>query len=250
MKTDAEKQQKDFAKQKEEFEKRFAGVDLNGKNVVFLVDISGSMDYLNFEDFLARKRAPGKWDEVCKTVRSVMSSLPKLEKFQILIFSDNATYLLGNEGKWIDYDPKRDRELPDRVLAALQKTKPEGGTNLHDAMEKAFKFRDQGLDTIYLFSDGLPNIGPGLTQAEEKEAQKQDARRTAAGLRAGENIRNPRIGDDLRKQLKTKWNPATGGKQRVRVHSIGFFFDSDNLGSTLWTLSRENEGSFVGMSKP
>jgi hypothetical protein len=205
------------------------------------------MDYLNFDDVCRNKRAPGKWREVCQTVRSVMGSLPRLQKFQVLFFSDRAAYLLGNEGKWIDYDSKRD---PDRVLAALQKIKPEGGTNLHDALEKAFKFKGQGLDTIYLFSDGLPNIGPGLTAAEEKEAQKHADKGTPAGLREAERIRNPKIGEDLLRQLKTVWNPAARDRPRVRIHSIGFFFDSDNLGSTLWTLSRENEGSFVGMSKP
>ena len=37
---------------------------------------------------------------------------------------------------------------------------------------------------------------------------------------------------------------------RVRINSIGFFYQSPNVGAFLWNLSRENDGSFVGMSKP
>ena len=40
------------------------------------------------------------------------------------------------------------------------------------------------------------------------------------------------------------------GSQRVRINAIGFFYESPELGSFLWTLARENDGSFVGMSRP
>jgi hypothetical protein len=36
----------------------------------------------------------------------------------------------------------------------------------------------------------------------------------------------------------------------VRINSIGFFYESPEVGAFLWALSRENDGSFVGMSKP
>jgi hypothetical protein len=36
----------------------------------------------------------------------------------------------------------------------------------------------------------------------------------------------------------------------VRINTIGFFYESPDLGAFLWALARENEGSFVGMSKP
>jgi hypothetical protein len=36
----------------------------------------------------------------------------------------------------------------------------------------------------------------------------------------------------------------------VKINTIGFFYESPDLGSFLWALARENDGSFVGMSKP
>ena len=40
------------------------------------------------------------------------------------------------------------------------------------------------------------------------------------------------------------------GKERVRINSVGFFYESPDVGAFLWALSREHDGSFVGMSKP
>ena len=37
---------------------------------------------------------------------------------------------------------------------------------------------------------------------------------------------------------------------RVRINSVGFIFESPEVGAFLWALSRDNDGSFVGMSKP
>ena len=46
------------------------------------------------------------------------------------------------------------------------------------------------------------------------------------------------------------WNRTVAGQPRVRVNAVGFFFDSVEVGAFLWALARDNDGSFVGMSKP
>ena len=53
-----------------------------------------------------------------------------------------------------------------------------------------------------------------------------------------------------RKVLRESWNAAQPGRPRVRVHAIGFFYESPEVGAFLWALARDNDGSFVGMSKP
>ncbi|MFO0845765.1 MAG: hypothetical protein U0797_25830 [Gemmataceae bacterium] len=50
-------------------------------------------------------------------------------------------------------DPKASPELVLKTLAAI---KPRGGTNMYVALDEAFRYRPQGLDTIYLLSDGHP----------------------------------------------------------------------------------------------
>ncbi len=209
-------------------EQRFEGIALTGKRVVFLVDMSGSMDLVD-----ERTAAPNKWSAVRESVLKIMRSLPQLEKFQVLLFSDRVTYLLGQDGRWLDYDPKAS---PERVGAALAAIKPQGNTNMFAALEATFRFRPQGLDTVYLMSDGLPNIGEGLSP--EASRVMRETERTDALAR------------HIRTTLKTRWNAVQPGQPKVRINAVGFFYESPDVGAFLWALTRENEGSFVGMSKP
>jgi hypothetical protein len=208
-------------------ENRFEGITLTGRRIVFLVDMSGSME-------LVDERTPdaNKWVGVRETLAKVMRSLPDLEKFQVLLFANKVTYLLGSEGVWLDYDPKTS---VNRVLQALAATRPLGSTNMYDAFEAAFRFRSGGLDTIYVLSDGLPNAGPGMTaeQMSLKEIERSDI-----------------LAKHIRGLLRRDWNRPLAGQARVRINTIGFFYESPDVGAFLWALARENEGSFVGMSKP
>jgi hypothetical protein len=209
-------------------ENRFAGIELTGRRVVFLVDMSGSMELVD-----EKTPAPGKWAEVGQTVARLMRSLPALEKYQVLAFAERVSYLLGGADAWLDYDP---RTSPDRVQKALAATKPDGGTNMYAALETAFRLRGQGLDTIYLLSDGLPNLGEGLPSdpmAKLTEVERNDV-----------------LSRHIRRTLRTVWNAPRPGQPRVRINAVGFFFESPDVGAFLWALARENDGSFVGMSKP
>lgn len=208
-------------------EARFAGIELTGERVIFLVDQSGSMEMTD-----EKTDAPEKWAEVRKTVLKLMASLPRLQKYQLILFNDAVTYPLGGDGKWLDFDSK----ALEQVEKVMKGTKPRAGTNMSIAMSQAFKYRPLGLDTIYLLSDGLPNQGEGLTPAEAKSLKGVD--------------RGVALGRHVRTMLKRTWNKDELETKRVKIHTVGFFYESPDLGSFLWALARENDGSFVGMSKP
>jgi hypothetical protein len=209
-------------------ENRFEGIALTGRRVLFLVDMSGSMELVD-----EKTAAPNKWLGVRETLSKVMRSLTDLNKFQVMVFSDKVVYPLGSDARWIDYDPKTSAE---RALKALAQTKPNGPTNMYTAFEAAFRFREQGLDTIYVLSDGLPNIGPGLTPEQENNLKETE--------------RSEILARHIRNLLHRDWNREIAGRSRVRINTIGFFFESPDVGAFLWALARENDGSFVGMSKP
>jgi hypothetical protein len=174
---------------------------------------------------------PNKWPTVVETVAKVMRSLPDLERFQVVTFSRQAGYLFDS-GEWQPYQGEASVK---RVAEALRRIEPAGDTNLYDGLDLAFRLRRDGLDTVYLFSDGLPTSGPGLTSEQERTLKDAD--------------RSDRLGRHIRLTLNAAWNRAAGS-QRVRINAIGFFYESPELGSFLWTLARENDGSFVGMSRP
>ena len=148
------------ARARADAENRFAGIALTGRRVVFLVDMSGSMEYVD-----GQTTAPGKWAAVRETLLKIARSLPELEKFQVILFAREASFPLGGDGRWLSYDPKGSME---QIAKALTATKPKGATNMYAAFDAAFRFRAEGLDTIYVLSDGLPNVGPGLTAEQTK----------------------------------------------------------------------------------
>jgi VWA domain-containing protein len=220
-----------------ESENRFAGIAMTGKNVVFLVDISGSMVRTD-ENTIDNT----KWPAVCDTLVKVMRTIPDLEQFQIILFSNKVSYLLGNANKWLTIDrskPGEKERILKQIHQAMSEVKPNGDTNLHMGLTEAFKFRTPTLklDTIYFISDGLPTSGPGLTAADESRNLSETERCTI-------------LARYLRTMLRTDWNRSDPQRPRVRINSIGFFYESPDVGAFLWALSRENDGSFVGMSRP
>jgi myosin heavy subunit len=203
---------------------RFAGIAMTGKRVVFMVDISGSMKLID-------EKTPdvNKWPTVVETVSKVMRSIPDLEKFQVIVFSRSSKYLFES-GDWQTYKGEDSVKL---VARELKDTVVGSDTNLYSAFDLAFKLRSSGLDTVYLFSDGLPTSGPGVTVEQDKFFN--------------DNQRVEALAKHLRNTLKTDWN---SGARKVKINSVGFFYESPEVGAFLWALSRENDGSFVGMSKP
>lgn len=220
--------QNQAARTRPDAENRFAGLALTGRRVVFLVDMSGSMVYLD-----DNTPAPQKWVEVHKTVARIMRSLPDLEKYQIVTFSDRPHFPLGGDGKWLDYDARTSADL---VLQTLADVKPDGGTNMYTALETAFRYRGDGLDAIYLLSDGLPNLGEGVKPEEVSALTELE--------------RGARLSAFIRKTLKTDWNRDLPDRPRVHINTVGFFYESPDVGAFLWALARENDGGFVGMSRP
>lgn len=218
---------KDLTSLREAAESRFEGITLDGKHVVFVIDISGSMikrDQSTTDEV--------KWQRVIETIERFAGGLAEAESYQVVVFSTEARILLGDEPRWEKFNRATS---PKRIGDALRAIKPDGGTNLYAGLEQAFAFRPLGLQTVYLFSDGLPTVGPGVRPDEEEKLP--------------ETVLSEKRGKVIRQQLKTVWNPEGKGR-RVRVNAIGFFFESPDVGAFLWGLARENEGSFVGLSRP
>jgi hypothetical protein len=188
--------------------------------------MSGSMELID-----ENTPDPDKWPLVCETVARIMESLTDLSQYQVILFSDRVRYPLGSDGVWLRFDPESSSR---NALRGLKSIKPNGETNMAAVFDEAFRFRDKGLDTIYVLSDGLPNAGPGLPVASQNlsETQKTEV-----------------LSKYVRNRLKYVLNRPATDQPRVRINTIGFFFESPEVGAFLWALAREHNGSFVGMSK-
>ena len=129
----------------------------------------------------------------------LMKSIPTMKRFQVILFSDKTSYLFGNRDHWLKYEGPQSAKS---THEALCKVKVEGGTNMHDGFEEAFRYRKIKLDTIYLFSDGLPNIGHGVPSRIVRPTETQN---------------NLHMAKFVRDKLKSDWN-ALDAKSPAGTH--------------------------------
>ena len=225
LRLDKDKLAQRVASLESDLDQRFAGIPLTGENVVFLIDVSGSM-VMKDENY---NPDPDKWPEVCDTVMKLMRSIPTMRRFQVILFSDKTTHLFGQRDQWFSYDGAKTAK---QVRDALLREKPDGGTNMHAGFEEAFRYRKTKLDTIYLFSDGLPTQGPGVPTYITKPSEAE---------------KNLYMAKHVRDKLKTEWNAPNPTQPQVRINAVGFYFESPDVGAFLWALAREHKGNFVGL---
>ncbi|BBM88266.1 vWA domain-containing protein [Candidatus Uabimicrobium amorphum] len=114
----------------------FYGVRIFARNVIFVLDISGSMNIY----------------EAVLQLRNAYHSLKEGESFNIILYSDNAV-------RWqseIQTATQENKELADQWLSARRRR---GGTNMYDGLRQAFEIARGGKDTIFFLTDGHPTAG-------------------------------------------------------------------------------------------
>ncbi len=139
------------------------GLKLDGKRILILLDVSGSMlddtivniiRFRNMRDGV--KRNAPKWARTLRMVDWLTARFPRGSQYQLYVFNTDTRALLpGLAGKWLDVNNKAELNS---MIAALAKVVPEGGTNLEHAFAAISKLRPRP-DNVYLITDGLPTQG-------------------------------------------------------------------------------------------
>ncbi|NUP94643.1 MAG: VWA domain-containing protein [Planctomycetaceae bacterium] len=158
----------------------YYGIPLTSERAVFVVDVSGSMS-ATFGTDKSRTRL----DEAKRQLRRVVEAMPKEYLINIVPFHTTVSQVF-----------ERMTQVTDRAraeaLSQIDALRTQGGTNIHDAMQRAFA--EPEVDTIYLLSDGAPSNG---------EITDPDA-----------------LADEI-----VRWNRT----RRVRIHCIAIGMDSPML---------------------
>jgi hypothetical protein len=169
----------------------FFGLKITSKKVVFVLDISGSMndpsepppDKQKPQDVTSGGNGPPPepWEPGLKGTKlevlkhefeKMMKKLDPKVTFNIIVYGQ--THLL-----WKDKMQQATPPIKAEAVDFVKKQPGAGQTNMGDALEEAFKLAGQGLndknyaalvDTIYLMSDGSPNAGkyPNTTDIIKK----------------------------------------------------------------------------------
>jgi HEAT repeat protein len=127
----------------------FFGARVTSERVVFVIDISGSME---------ESAADGdtRLEHATKKLLAAIQNLSPETQYNVIVFSTSAQ--AWRRGVLVTGKGAKEK-LPTVAQAAewLSKLRAGGGTNLFGALELAFA--DPEVDTIYLLSDGEPTQG-------------------------------------------------------------------------------------------
>lgn len=138
----------------------FFGIRIISHRVIFIVDVSGSMEEGLANDYRGKpgaKRIEVARSELAKCIQGLDSSA----LFNIVPFS-------GDAERWVDGSLAacNDKNRADAV-EYVEKLKAGGGTNLFGALQTAFA--DPDVDTIFVLSDGEPSMGEIIEPLQIRE---------------------------------------------------------------------------------
>lgn len=164
----------------------FFGVPVNSKNIVFVIDTSGSMRYVMKNDIPGLSRGDGsdgggssgggqmtqddirlaefwtRMEMAKRELRKVLMRLDRAVVFNMLNF-DHQSYVFG-KGKSLVATPGNKKKALE--WAEALRFRQGGATNTLDALVEAFK-ADPRTNTIFFLSDGLPSADGKTNDPQE-----------------------------------------------------------------------------------
>ncbi len=151
-----------FSSDKRKAAKILAGVQprsplygtIRGRHVVFVIDCSGSM---GAEVFTNAGRRVNRLDYVRYELGRALAALPAGATFNIVVFA-------GGVLRWQPRGVAASVANQQQAMAFMAHQRPEGGTNIWDAMKTALQ--EPGVDEVHFLTDGTPTAGPVRGHAE------------------------------------------------------------------------------------
>lgn len=216
---------------------RQALVGLRGRmtNVVILLDRSESMGYAS-----GRSRSGGarpvpsvsRWDEALATIEAWLRHLP-VEKCVLITFNNDRPQRHPRQGMMVVGGPSinfRQAETNrEELITELKGLKPSGATDTYSALEVAYSYTEA--DTIILFTDGNPTVGPVLT------GRGSNVRPKPGDTKSGDSKELQR--DILRLADRHHDKP-------INTVAVGKYYDDPDFAEFLIELSGLTGGVFLG----
>lgn len=203
------------------------GLNLGGRNIAILLDISSSMlaDRLvniirlrNMQPDIQRRA--DKWSRALNTVDWLTAQLPPASSYQVITFNTEAQpALAGTANKWLQV---ADQGQLEKVSSALRAIVPSGGTSLENAFVALHQL-SPAPDNIFLITDGLPTQGTGAPRGSKVSGRDRQ-----------------KLYQQAIKQLPPK----------VPVNIILAPMEGDPMAaSEFWQLAQLSKGSFMSPSR-
>lgn len=156
--------------------------DLNISKVLFVFDLSGSMDEIFTFDGVNYTRL----EYLKENFIQAFENFNENQYYQIVTFSGNAKFLHGGSSKLIQATESNIK----LTIDAVYDLEANGRTNIGQGLELAFK-TNENIDEIFLFSDGAPTVGLQTIN------QFKDMISLQYKLRKSKNLNGPKINVNL-----------------------------------------------------
>lgn len=145
----------------------FAGIPVEGTRVVFILDLSGSMEWPM--DDTDGKGKVKRLDYAKRELLKAVDALPENSMFNLVTFNGDDEAEDWSK-KLVDASDRNKKRLANFV----EKLRPLGGTNLWSGMEAALNIKslvlgnhyETSVDEIFLLSDGAPSVGDVIDPVE------------------------------------------------------------------------------------
>jgi len=134
---------------------RFFGVRIESRNVIFVVDVSGSMAE-QLQSTIVDGRAATRMEVVKRELVKSLEALDAGALFNLITFNSAVT-------RWKEGVSALSAKTRAEAVDYVEHLGSRGGTNIYDALQAAFA--DARVDTIFLLTDGEPTAG-GVTDLQ------------------------------------------------------------------------------------
>lgn len=150
----------------------FYGLRLESDSVIFVIDKSGSMQAMGNPGTGEQSRSRNRLVEAVDEVFTAAAGLADEDQINVIMFSSGVRAWK----KSLSALSERNRE---NLSGFLKKQRPDGGTNVFDALEEAIL--TDGVDKILLLSDGQPTEGRFIAEEDIlREIRKLNATKRIA----------------------------------------------------------------------
>jgi hypothetical protein len=142
-------QEEEANRLKETTSSEFFGIKIESHRVLFILDVSGSMNEMTRGAYVGEQGEP-RFTLAKRELQKALDSLEPNSFFNIVTFSSGVT-------SWSERIVQKDGTTLAEAKQYVERLAADGGTNLYGSLEVAFQ--DPDVDTLYVLSDGEPSVG-------------------------------------------------------------------------------------------
>jgi len=147
----------------------FCGIPVQGTRVLFILDLSGSMNFPMQGEGAANAKGGTRLDFAKRELGRALDAMAVNAWFNLITFNGNPKPKVWNKDMVLATDKNRER-----FRKYVQELNADGGTNLWSALEEGLRFKsvsygdrhESNVDEMFILSDGAPSVGDVLDPIE------------------------------------------------------------------------------------